>query len=225
MSATKRCSKCGVEKEIGEFSSKNQSWCKLCKKAYYEANKDNIAVRERAYYEANKDNITKRKKAYYEDNKDNIAAKVKTYRESNKDKIKAYLEANKDSIAKRNKAYYEANKGNRSSASLKHRYGITLEQKQEMFDKQHGACMICKCKMTMVDHRKKNSCNVDHCHKLESKGRMVIRGLLCNSCNTALGGFKDSPAILRSAIKYLTDFEKSQKPEQLALFSETEDKE
>lgn len=39
---------------------------------------------------------------------------------------------------------------------------------------------------------------VDHCHE---NGH--VRGLLCSSCNTAIGLLRDDPAILRSAIAYL----------------------
>ena len=39
---------------------------------------------------------------------------------------------------------------------------------------------------------------VDHCH---ASGK--VRGVLCYSCNTSLGKFKDSPELLRSAADYL----------------------
>jgi hypothetical protein len=39
---------------------------------------------------------------------------------------------------------------------------------------------------------------VDHDHRSGD-----VRGLLCRRCNTALGSFRDSTELLRSAIKYL----------------------
>lgn len=41
--------------------------------------------------------------------------------------------------------------------------------------------------------------DVDHCHRTG-----FVRGMLCFPCNTALGRFCDSPALLRRAIDYLT---------------------
>ena len=39
---------------------------------------------------------------------------------------------------------------------------------------------------------------VDHCHKTGK-----IRGLLCNSCNTALGLLKDDISLFKRSIDYL----------------------
>ena len=39
---------------------------------------------------------------------------------------------------------------------------------------------------------------MDHCHKTKK-----IRGLLCHTCNSGLGMFKDNIEYLKNAIKYL----------------------
>lgn len=109
----KTCTKCGIEKERGEFSKDKSkkdglySLCKTCGKAYYEANKEKVAERGRIYHETNKDRIAERGRIYREANKDRIAERMKSYNEANKDKRKAYHEANKDKIAKRKKVYRE----------------------------------------------------------------------------------------------------------------------
>lgn len=105
----KKCSKCDEVKSFGEFfKNKNNNdgfgyHCKVCRKAYDEANKENIAKREKTYKEVNKENIVKQMKAWREANKENIKAYSKTY-------SKAYREANKERLAERRKAYYKANK-------------------------------------------------------------------------------------------------------------------
>lgn len=74
--------------------------------------------------------------------------------------------------------------------ALKHKYGITLKQYEEMYSDQQGLCKICG-----TYH---NTLCVDHCH---DSGE--VRGLLCNGCNKALGLFKDNSTILGRAILYL----------------------
>ena len=44
------------------------------------------------------------------------------------------------------------------------------------------------------------SFSVDHNHKTGA-----VRGLLCGSCNRALGLFHDNPALLRKAATYLEE--------------------
>ena len=66
---TKRCSKCGEEKALCEFSKNKstkdglRSLCKTCDKAYKQANKEKIAEQNKAYYEENKDKIAEQKAA------------------------------------------------------------------------------------------------------------------------------------------------------------------
>ncbi len=59
---------------------------------------------------------------------------------------------------------------------------------------QGGGCAICGTKTPGGRGR----FVVDHDHKTG-----VVRGLLCNLCNPALGLFKDNPSLLESAIRYL----------------------
>lgn len=85
--------------------------------------------------------------------------------------------------------YAESNRNWR----LKTKYGITLEQFEQLFAIQNRRCALCKS--TKSD---KNNFVVDHCHKTGK-----IRGILCSYCNRALGMFKDDACILLKAIEYL----------------------
>ena len=49
------------------------------------------AAKKKAYYEANRDEIAAKQKAYREANRDEIAAKQKAYREANRDKYNRYM--------------------------------------------------------------------------------------------------------------------------------------
>lgn len=110
----KKCTKCGVEKNLEEFHRNKKSKdgrtfkCKECVrfysksyrkenrekiKAYAESwRKDNPGYR-RSYREANKEKLSVWEKAYYESNKEKIAEYAKKYRESNRDKERARREA------------------------------------------------------------------------------------------------------------------------------------
>ena len=54
----------------------------------------------------------------------------------------------------------------------------------------------------IVNKSKRRLC-VDHCHTTGN-----VRGLLCDTCNTALGKFRDNIDLLNEAIKYLKKYEK-----------------
>jgi hypothetical protein len=73
-------------------------------------------------------------------------------------------------------------------------YGLTKEQFFEIMKIQEEKCAICG---TGIDER----CHVDHCHNTN-----VIRGLLCNTCNTGIGMLQDNPDILEAAAIYLRKF-------------------
>ena len=94
--------------------------------------------------------------------------------------------------------WHQTELGKLSSANtkLKRRFGITLDEFNEMYKNQSGKCLICDATESMLGHR----LAVDHCH-ITGK----IRGLLCKSCNVALGGFKDNIESLKKAIKYLEE--------------------
>lgn len=76
------------------------------------------------------------------------------------------------------------------SAQLMYRYGITIEQFEELLDAQGGRCAICGDGNERL--------HVDHCH---TTGR--IRGLLCGKCNRGLGLLRDNPDILERGAEYL----------------------
>ena len=76
------------------------------------------------------------------------------------------------------------------------KFGITLEQYDEMLATQGGVCAVCKQPEAVA---REQALAVDHDH--QPGGR--VRGLLCNRCNRALGFFRDDPALLRAAADYL----------------------
>ena len=79
---------------------------------------------------------------------------------------------------------------------LRRKFGITLDDYSSMLEKQNGVCAICGNSEPYNGY----SLAVDHDH-----GTGKVRGLLCSSCNRAIGLFKDSPELLQKAINYLKE--------------------
>ena len=98
-------------------------------------------------------------------------------------------------IRTRSKGYRDTPENRRKNRerSLRWRFGITSGHYQWMLESQGGVCAICGKPPTG-----KHAFHVDHCHDTGD-----IRGLLCSTCNTGIGGLKDDPNLLRAAIAYL----------------------
>lgn len=76
---------------------------------------------------------------------------------------------------------------------LKSRYGITISDYDRMEQEQNGLCLICHRPETQ---RKRLA--VDHCHKTGK-----VRGLLCTTCNSAIGHLLDDPDVIDRAAAYV----------------------
>lgn len=138
------------------------------------------------------------KAAYYVANREEILARSAAYRAGNVEKIKAghaaYNAAHKEERKVQKRAYYAANPEKLGALRAQRRrknYGVSPEGFQLMLSAQKNACAICAEGFSKAP-------NVDHDH--ETGG---VRGLLCMSCNTGLGKFKDSVERLQKAISYL----------------------
>jgi hypothetical protein len=77
---------------------------------------------------------------------------------------------------------------------LKKAYGISFQEYKEMLHAQNGMCAICGT----TDTGKRKAFAVDHCHTCGE-----IRGLLCGSCNTAIGLLKENLETMQKAIDYV----------------------
>lgn len=92
-------------------------------------------------------------------------------------------------IGRKNKpAYKKAQKIRHKRYHLLRKYGITEIDFFRMLEEQGGKCLICFRPATATDH----------CHMTGK-----IRGLLCHSCNSGLGHFKEDVESMKRAIVYL----------------------
>jgi hypothetical protein len=81
---------------------------------------------------------------------------------------------------------------NQRRSHLKRKYGISIKEYDRMFESQGGVCGICA---NPADG--KELC-VDHDHET-----LEVRGLLCTTCNGAIGLLGDTAEGLRKALAYL----------------------
>ena len=98
---------------------------------------------------------------------------------------------------KRTCEYNLKNRPHRKSQELERHYGITLSQFNKMLEEQHNACAICGA---LEPGGKWKNFHVDH-----DPQRDTIRGLLCSSCNTAMGLMGGSINNFERAVLYLKE--------------------
>jgi 5-methylcytosine-specific restriction endonuclease McrA len=137
----KKCCKCGETKELGEFSRDKRTkdgrypQCKVCRKKYYQANREKIAEWNKQHYQANREKLAEYKKQHYQANREKIAERHKRYRQANREMINAYRQ--------KRRARERNADGNATAAEI-----------QARFDYHGNRCYYCGCdgKMT-IEHR------------------------------------------------------------------------
>lgn len=98
---------------------------------------------------------------------------------------------------------YQKYKTETRERHLKRKYGISLENYNDMLKEQNNKCAICG---DDESYQFKSVFHVDHSHETGE-----VRGLLCRGCNHMLGVVRDDPQILQNAIKYLSSRKSRQK--------------
>jgi len=183
----KRCRKCEESQSVSEYYSNKtsadgyQSVCKAC-----------FRVKARANYYANREKIIERVRIWQLEHPERT-------REIRRQTAARRRAADPEAARARERAWRAAwspeKKHQENRRTALRRYGLAPDQYDELLSKQNGRCAICdgppNGKGGLYFH-------VDHCH---TSGE--VRGLLCHYCNTAIGSFRDDPALLRRAIAYL----------------------
>ena len=172
---SKQCTKCLVIKELTEFYKQHSVPNAACKDCNKRRSK---TFRE---FHIERDRVSK--KAYKKTHKEKIFKDSKKWRKLNKDKL------HKDKTTWRKDNPQKIRK-----YGLMAKFGITEQQYVDILKLQLNCCAICQ------RHRSefKKDFAVDHDHSTKK-----IRGLLCMTCNIALGSLRDSIDLLQKAINYL----------------------
>lgn len=96
-------------------------------------------------------------------------------RKSAKDGLNTQCRVCKKTPARKYMTPEEKRKGYLES-QIKYRYGLTLEQRKQMYIEQNGCCACCSVPVGY------DKICTDHNHKTNQ-----VRGLLCYGCNTLVG--------------------------------------
>lgn len=113
---------------------------------------------------------------------------------------KAYREVNKEKLLQQSReSYHRKTDHQKRDGALKKKYGITHQDYLDMLKAQESKCAVC-------DLPEKENINgrlcVDHNHETGK-----VRGLLCNSCNRALGFLQDDAQVLYNLYKYKVHYD------------------
>lgn len=105
------------------------------------------------------------------------------------------LSARTEYHKKYNKKYQQSPGGKRVlwEATVRHKFGIEAEDVARAYDRQNKKCCGCLCDLGLGPET-----HIDHDH---ATGK--FRGLLCATCNQALGLLYDNEETLKRLISYL----------------------
>ena len=117
---------------------------------------------------------------------------MRQYRAANPEKYRAANRASIERLTPEKRLQYAEQKSRAKRLRL---YGVTPEQYAELYRVQQGMCKLCR---HPTRRGTGGDLDVDHDHETGK-----IRGLLCHSCNHALGILGDNVAGLELALKYL----------------------
>jgi hypothetical protein len=81
---------------------------------------------------------------------------------------------------------------------VERKFGVTYTEYKKILEAQGGCCANPGCCSTNPGAPGRKRFYIDHCHKTGK-----IRGLLCHSCNLALGHVQDKVKKLEGLITYL----------------------
>lgn len=83
---------------------------------------------------------------------------------------------------------------------VERKFGVNYNEYKKILKAQGGCCANPGCRSNVPGAPGRTRFYIDHCHKTGK-----IRGLLCHSCNLALGHIQDKVEKLEGLINYLND--------------------
>ena len=176
----KRCTKCGEPKALDEFGRDKRAPSGLGPRCL-----------ARRRLEANA-NYARRAAAGAD-----LRAWAKQNPELVREYRRAWREKNRDAVLLQKRATYFADPIFHRRGIVLRKYGLTLEQYDQMVLDQDDRCAICA---TTDKGRDRQHWSIDHCHATNK-----VRGLLCHTCNLGIGHLGDDAERVYAAAVYLRD--------------------
>lgn len=98
-----------------------------------------------------------------------------------------------------NAKWYRENKEHKRILDRLRKYDLTFHEYDTLLKRQDGSCALCnRPPKTKKTHNSIDGFVIDHCHITGA-----VRGLLCSTCNLAIGLLEDSPDLVLKAYEYL----------------------
>lgn len=116
-------------------------------------------------------------------------------REREIERVRQWQQANHERYVAKQAEYRARSERDDRPGHLRRKFGMTVEDYDRMCAEQGGVCAICGRRPREGTHL-----HVDHDHET---GR--VRGLLCFSCNVAVGQLQHDPTRIVRAADYLDD--------------------
>lgn len=150
---------------------------------WHAANMERARASGRAWKNANPEKVKENAKRYYQKNKVAIQERRRSKKMADPEAARARL-----------RAYRAACPHVFRNSWLRNQYGIEQPDWDALFEQQGRRCAICRTD----DPGGSKGWHTDHDHNADR-----VRGILCRTCNTGLGKFRDDPERLKAAIRYL----------------------
>lgn len=198
--STKKCSRCGEDKPLGEFNKKSRSndglrpECRVCQKEWYNKNKEEILSSLKVKYADNKELFYDKNKAYYSANRDKILSQKKDYRSRNAESIrlnlrKFYWHNREELLAK--KSIYNKSDIYKTRNSIRNGIRRSIEKcgdvtVEQILDLKQKSSHCHWCNIELDDSIK---IHLDHVFPLSKGGSHTISNIVisCARCNTKKG--------------------------------------
>lgn len=139
-----------------------------------------------------------RQKLYYQRPEAKERRRLTRQRPENKEKKRVYdaTRRQRPDIQEEKRAYRSLPDSKRKARAglLRREYGMTTEAYASLLERQGGSCAICRGTSWGL-----HGPVVDHNHATGA-----VRGILCRSCNLAIGHLRDNPGLAMAVAEYLT---------------------